>query len=341
MAKNLLFSLPEFVIQHIWEFSPEKREYWDNLTEQFMKGGFYRTNLRSDTYLNKQSQNTIQFWNSTRPSMRFGPGSQYSFNKVSQWDIKTKKAEFRMGVTNKPNWLGHLITSSLNPVSKWCKNILKWETVYPEHCKYLSKNKVILNIPMKSKFYIDRHKKRVTKKKRQKKRRDIQKIQKKRLIVFQDQLENWKYGLKVNQLVYIGFVDYISHDGIKQYRGIIDSIVLPRISLLPKTFDVNIIDVHIEKLTKIEIFFPEDRYRKSYCLGKIFHLVVKACKDMTNKLFYWDEILRERPDVCTDDQIEYFKMVISKRTILLQQLEILTSSLYFQKWIENNWIELE
>ena len=112
----------------------------------------------------------------------------------------------------------------------------------------------------------------------------IYKIQRERLSLFQDRLENWKYGLKVNQLVYIGFVDYISHDGIKQYKGIIDAIVLPRITLLPKTFEVNIIDEKIEKLTKIEIFFPKDGDRKSYCLGKIFHLVVKACKDKKNKL---------------------------------------------------------
>ena len=76
-----------------------------------------------------------------------------------------KKAEFRMDVINKPNWIGHIITSSLNPVSKWHKNILKWETIYPNLCQYIPRNKLILNIPMKSKFYVDRYNKKVTKKK--------------------------------------------------------------------------------------------------------------------------------------------------------------------------------
>jgi hypothetical protein len=343
MTKNLLFSLPEFVQQHVWEFSPEKREYWDNMTKQFMKGGFHRKTLRSDIFLANQSENALSFWESTRPGVNLGKDVRtlyqpigYYFKYIEEWSLKKKHARMVDKDINRPNWLSSSFRSGSNPVSKWTNNIVKWETKYPNLCEYLPKNKVALNIPMKSKFYIDRKKKILRKKERHKKKGVIKKIQTERLDIFRNQIEGRKYGFQKNQIVYIGFTNFDS--SLTYYRGIINSIILPRITWLDKTLDINIIDSGIEKLTKTEIYFPEDGDRRLYSLEKLFHLVIKGHMGMTKELAYLN---KKQDEIFLSEQKEYFNGIVDKKNILQQGLGIITSSSYFQIWIKNNLIELE
>ena len=343
MTKNLLFSLPEFVQQHVWEFSPEKREYWNDMTKQFMKGGFYRKNLRSDRFLLNQSQNMLSFWESTRPGVNLGKDVRtqkpigYYFKYIAEWSLKKKHARMVEKDINRPNWQSsRSFRSGSNPVSKWTNNIVKWETKYPNLCEYLPKNKVALNIPMKSKFYIDRKKKILRKKERQEKKEAIKKIQTERLNIFKNQIEGMKYGFQKNQVIYIEFTNIDSSR--THYMGIITSIILPRITWLDKTLDIDIIDSCIADLTRIEMGFPEDGDRRHYSLKKLFRLAIEGYISMTKNLDQLEEKLREP---FLSEQKEYLNDITNKKNNIQHRLEMITTSSYFQIWIKNNWIELK
>ena len=195
--------IPSEIVQHIYEFCINKRIYWDKVTEQFLKGGFNRKNLKINSYLKTQNWGSKKFWISTRPELS---GKVTKWNvlnnkrepctfdyRCGEWSLKTKQVivtfKMRRGIWNK--W------SSKDPVSKWLRNIKKFETAVKEaqkslaidyklkviYLKYLPKEKNNFGIKFKSQFYKDRAKKMEKEKIKQKeiKRSDAY-IQKRMLI---------------------------------------------------------------------------------------------------------------------------------------------------------------
>ena len=191
--------IPSEIVQHIYEFCIDKRIYWNKVTEQFLKGGFYRKNLKAHSYLKKQNWCCEKFWNSYRPELS-GEVTRLINNKrepctfdyrYGEWSLKTKQVvvtfKMRRGFRNR--W------SSKDPVSKWLRNIKKFETEaagaryitltdFKEmYLEYLPKEKNNFGIKFKSQFYKDRAKKLEKEKIKQKeiKRSDAY-IQKRMLI---------------------------------------------------------------------------------------------------------------------------------------------------------------
>lgn len=167
--------IPSEIVQHIYEFCIDKRIYWNKVTKQFLKGGFYRKNLKAHSYLKKQNWCCKKFWNSYRPELS-GEVTTLINNKrepcsfdyrYGEWSIKTKQVivTFKMRRSFRNRW------SSKDPVSKWLKNIKKFETEaagaryitltdFKEmYLEYLPKEKNNFGIKFKSQFYKDRAKK--------------------------------------------------------------------------------------------------------------------------------------------------------------------------------------
>lgn len=165
--------IPSEIIQYIYEFCIDKRIYWNKVTEQFLKGGFYRKNLKVNSYLKKQNWCCKKFWNSYRPELS-GEVTTLINNKrepcsfdyrYGEWSIKTKQVivTFKMRRSFRNRW------SSKDPVSKWLKNIKKFETAATRYIalndfkemylEYLPKEKNNFGIKFKSQFYKDLAKK--------------------------------------------------------------------------------------------------------------------------------------------------------------------------------------
>lgn len=169
--------IPIELIRYIYELCIDKRIYWGKVTEQFLKGGFFRKNLKVHSYLKKQNWCCKKFWNSYRPEFS---GEVTRLNIINnkrepcsfdyregEWSLKTKQVvvtfKMRRGFRNR--W------SSKDPVSKWLRNIKKFETEaagaryitlngFKEmYLEYLPKEKNNFGIKFKSQFYKDRAKK--------------------------------------------------------------------------------------------------------------------------------------------------------------------------------------
>lgn len=173
--------IPSEIIQYIYELCIDKRINWSKVTEQFLKGGFYRKNLKVNSYLKKQNWCCKKFWNSYRPELS-GEVTTLINNKrepcsfdyrYGEWSIKTKQVivTFKMRRSFRNRW------SSKDPVSKWLKNIKKFETAGARYItlndfkemylEYLPKEKNNFGIKFKSQFYKDRAE--IYKKKKKKK----------------------------------------------------------------------------------------------------------------------------------------------------------------------------
>jgi len=172
--------IPSEIIQYIYELCIDKRIYWGKVTEQFLKGGFNRKNLKILPFIEKQKILCKQVWLYNRPELslnmtRWNPITNerelcpFEYRN-GEWDIKNKQVivtfKTRRGFWNK--W------SSKDPVSRWLKNIKKFETAgrgyvcvfdnlfYPRSLSplyYLPKEKNNFGIKFKSQFYKERAKK--------------------------------------------------------------------------------------------------------------------------------------------------------------------------------------
>jgi hypothetical protein len=223
------FNLPSELIQHIFEFCIDKRLAWDKLIQQFLKGGFNRKNLRLNGYIKNQHWYAQKLWRFDRPEIS---GEMTQWNTITQkrelcnfdyrygeWDIKTKRIvvtfKTRNGFYNK--W------SAKEPVSRWLKNIKKFETNHHEFAKEMYLPEVPCPIKVKgvSKFYVDLRANNKIKKRKEKKRnkenRAASLFMKERR-----QLKINKCNFKQNQEVLLSFT--MSSSGkLKFYKGYVQS----------------------------------------------------------------------------------------------------------------------
>lgn len=176
----MFYNLPEELIWEILVFAGmDKKSNMDKVLDQFIKGGFNRKNLRLETYLKKQlwcckifrdwhssERSTLRSWNSMT-----GGYELLTPNSKTEWNIKVKSGSYTFVVTKcsagderKPysdripiKAFSTRFTSK-NPVTRWLKNIKKFETSYPTYANtnYLPKRKNTFNIKFNSKFYKER-----------------------------------------------------------------------------------------------------------------------------------------------------------------------------------------
>lgn len=218
---NRFNALPEELIWIILTFAGiDKKSNMNKVLEQFIKGGFNRKNLKLQPYLDHQHRYAKQFWLSARPELS---GSITEWNYITstneacpfeymngEWSIKWKMVRVTF---TRSRWVdGNLVQefrqkqSSKNPVSKWLKNIEKFETVYPEFAKmcYLPIKTRDFKVKKESNFYI--------KKKKKKGNMKIREYEKKAAEIFINQRRTLKYtqmfekfGFKLQQLVVLQF----------------------------------------------------------------------------------------------------------------------------------------
>ena len=117
--KNLLYSLPDFLQIVVYEFDQGKRETWERVKSQFMKGGFFNKHLKLHYFLLNEAYITKKHWSlrhlTKRPILR-------------EWDYKTASAscgKYRSNGTVK--WE---IPFCINPVTTWLGNIATFEGIH-------------------------------------------------------------------------------------------------------------------------------------------------------------------------------------------------------------------
>ena len=151
------FNLPEEIVRLIYAFCIDKREHWDKVTEQFFKGGFNRKNLRIIPFIREQKKMCKYSWLADRPELegftQWNPVSrkieQCPFDyRFGEWSIKTKSV---MVCFNTITGDVHK-TSSKKPVSRWLKNVDKFEVAHGQPL-YLPKEKNNFGIKFESAFY--------------------------------------------------------------------------------------------------------------------------------------------------------------------------------------------
>ena len=121
-------NLPQDIIRLIYAFCIDKRENWNKVREQFLKGGFNQKNLYILPYIQRQKEMCLETWLFTRPEL----------NEFAQWDRATSKMKVCFFKYDNEGWSinkkcavvyfknrTNIIKkySSRNPVSKWLKNI--------------------------------------------------------------------------------------------------------------------------------------------------------------------------------------------------------------------------
>ncbi len=267
------FNLPQELINHIFEFCIDKKLNWDKLIQQYLKGGFNRTNLRLDQYLKKEHWCAKKFWMSKRPEIS---------GQFTQWNSVTKKREqclysFPYGGWNikfkgatvifKTQYGQRIKSSAKNPVSVWLKNIKKFESVHHELAKkmYLRNTPSPIKVKGVSKFYVNLRAKN-------KKRRKKEKFKERASLFMEErrQLKLDKCKFKKNQEVLLSFI--MSSGKLKFYKGSIRNIYFHRhrddrfrfIFPAPKgpeeRFDSLKVDNYIGEV-KIVIRFEDGEYR--------------------------------------------------------------------------------
>ena len=170
---------PKEILQQIYEFCIDKRLNWDKLTQQYLKGGFNRKNLKLNMYLPKQNWCLKKIWRAARPEIS---GGMTRWNPVTLkneicpfdyrhggWDIKKKQVivtfETGRGLRNK--------SSAKDPVSRCLKNIKRFETAYPEFAKkdYLPNIPSPIKVNGMSEFYVNLRAHNKIKRKREKEKK--------------------------------------------------------------------------------------------------------------------------------------------------------------------------
>ena len=288
-----MFNLPTELIQHIFEFCIDKRLSWDKLIEQFMKGGYNRKNLKLDRYLHRQQWCARKVWRSARPEIS-GEMTLWnsvtrrhelcSFSNLVNWNIKDKHAvvTFKTSGRSINKWSGK------DPVSKWLKNISKFETSHPEYAKetYLPQMQSPIKVKCLSKFYVDRRSDNKRKRERQDEKEAASLFMEER-----KQLKLDKCSFDKNQEVLLSFT--MPSGKLKFYRGWVRRIYLHQhrggngyrlIFGAPRgknRFDALKIDNYIGEL-KITINF-EDGESRQYTNRKLIERVQTSAKELIAK----------------------------------------------------------
>lgn len=105
---KLIFNLPEDIVIYIYAFCIDKRENWDKVSDQFLKGGF-NSCQHIKKYMKNQHKKAIN-----AASFRNGRNS-----KVTKWLRNIEKFE-----TNFPEFASYLIRYNVNRFSKTINHII-------------------------------------------------------------------------------------------------------------------------------------------------------------------------------------------------------------------------
>ena len=314
-----MFNLPSELVQHIFEFCINKRLSWNKLNQQFMKGGFHRKNLKIETYLKKEKWCARRFWTGTRLNLSpIKNGSQHSSTNVyilkREWDCKNKSARYEYEHTlHSGRIIRRSVNSGANPVSKWLKNIERFELTHPTLVSYLTEKREF-NVNFNSIFY---------KKRRQKKKdhklQDLKKLEKKTRVdnlLAETKLQKLKasmvYGFKVGQLVSISCLKTQFPCG---------SFINPNyVWLNPPLGD----SVTEGKITRISVWLKQNhkRYNKlcPFSVAKSFHVQI-TISTVTPSCFF----AHYTPEVLTDIiklTKEFSEMSDDKEYVELSSIDI-------------------
>jgi len=325
--KIMFEKLPIELVQYIYEFCIDKRIHWDKVTEQFLKGGFNRKNLNIFPFIEKQKKLCRRFWLSTRPEI-YGITQWNTITRTydlcpfdyryGEWDIKKKYVvvtfERRNGFRNR--W------SSKDPVSKWLKNINKFETAALNwHCSYapplgyLPKEKNNFGIKFNTQFYKNRAEKN---KKKKKKEEDKKKS---------DLFIKERKDLKIKSCPFINnyavLLSFITQTTKKIYKGNVTRIWLKEhrndngrlIFTKPRgknSFDPNTVDNYIGQI-KITVRFEDGEYRY-YTTEKLLRRIkiskleetaaIEKKKRLENNIKIW-ELNQEDKIAMMNSQLHY------------------------------------
>jgi len=285
-----MFNLPTELVQHIFEFCIDKRLSWNKLNQQFLKGGFNRKNLKLNRYLEREQWCCKKLWGATRPEVSgemklWSPVTRRnelcSFSNLVNWNIKDKHAvvTFRISGRSIEKWSGK------DPVSKWLKNISKFETSHPEYAKetYLPKMKSPIKVKCLSKFYVDRRSYNKKKRKRENEKKAASLFMEER-----KQLKLDKCSFDKNQEVLLSFT--MSSGKLKFYRGWVRRIYLHqhrggngyrlifRAPMGKNRFDALKIDNYIGEL-KITINF-EDGESRQYTNHRLIERIQQSAEEL-------------------------------------------------------------
>lgn len=296
------FNLPQDVIRLIYAFCIDKRENWNKVREQFLKGGFNQKNLYILPYIQRQKEMCLETWLFTRPEL----------NEFAQWDWATSKMKVCFFKYDNEGWSikkkcavvyfknkTNIIKkySSRNPVSKWLKNINKFENAVKNSTSFSPyfSNKTILNylpkeknkfgIKFESLFY---KKRAVIIQKKRKRKAQLEKVN-----LFIEERRNLKKicGFEKKQLVVLSFnmPNDILGSKLKFYTGVISDVFFKRhrdhagrlIFLKPKgkyVFDNDAIDNYIGE-THISVRF-EDGEVRNYTPEKLLSRIQQSMGEL-------------------------------------------------------------
>lgn len=308
-----MFNLPTELVQHIFEFCIDKRLSWNKLNQQFLKGGFNRKNLKLNRYLEEEQWCCKRSWEAARPELYWCKRNINFDYRHGEWSIKKKMVVVtlttRSGLRN--------IWSAKEPVSRWFKNIKKFETSYPEYAKetYLPNSPSPIKIKGVSKFYVDLRASNKKKKKKEKENKAASLFMEER-----KQLKLDKCSFKKNQEVLLSFT-MKSSGKLKFYRGWVNQIYLNqylnpangyrKIFSAPRgknRFDASKIDNYIGEL-RIMIRFEDGDYPdeitwgiKQYTNHKLIERIQTSAKELIAKEKKEQEEKEE--DVVTLDTID-------------------------------------
>ena len=128
-----MFQLPLEIQGHIYEFCSDKYDGMGRVFNQFLKGGFYRKNLRIRSYMENQQRWSRRFWRSSRPELWCCNDKVYTL--VCEWSFK-KQSAFYSYTRKKHYGQTYHCWSGSHPVSTWLQNIQLFETTHPELTHY-------------------------------------------------------------------------------------------------------------------------------------------------------------------------------------------------------------
>ena len=313
-------NLPIELEHHIYEFCIDKRIHWNNVSEQFLKGGYNRKNLHPERFIKHQHKLCRRLWMSTRPELNGGMSEWNNITKKREPCIFKYKGEWchkkKLAVVTFTTKYGFINqSSSKNPVSKWISNINKFETSNPKLAKklYLSEKNRDLNIKNNSKFYVKKRAKNY-----KKKIKEQEKIQANLFIKERQDLKKTivlsKFEYYHNQKLILSFTE---SDSLKFYRGTIQRIYLETqrdihgrcIFTKPRgirRFDPNIVDNYIGEI-RIKVSFEDNEYRY-YNPDRLLERIEQSKIDLINEnkknfVRWYDYIILKKYDLILREKV--------------------------------------
>ena len=290
-------NLPEDIVRLIYAFCINKREHWDKVREQFFKGGFVRKNLRVLPFIRAQEKLCKRLWLSDRPELSelkmWNPITRTRelcpFDYKREWDIKNKSAMVRF--TTRYGFDMDKLSGN-KPVSRWLKNIDKFESVahhiFFGPLSYLPKEKNNFGVKFESPFY----KKRAEKNRKKKVKKE--ELEKENLFIEERrELKRKMCGVTLNQHVVLSFTmgEEILDQKLKFYRGNVKEIFCRQhrnngrlIFSKPKgkALDAGSVDNYIGEV-QIKIRF-EDGEVKCYSPERLAERLQQSHKELTSSM---------------------------------------------------------